>query len=415
MSPSPELVRLIDHLDFAVSPHHSVEYSARRLVADGYRSVDFGELDRLPDRGFVADRGLLIAWRRGQAEGGFRIVGAHTDSPGLRIKPSSTSTAHGWRQLNVEVYGGILNNSWLDRDLGVAGVVVLNDGTTKLVRSSRPIARIPQLAIHLDRDVNERGLVLDRQQHLAPVWGLDDGSATSVIEWLARDAGIDPDRVRTWDLGLFDVSGAALLGSDEELLASGRIDNQVSCWAAVEGLIAASSGPSTAVVAMFDHEEVGSESTTGAAGPRLEWILEALHDGGRAELHARYSDSLCISADCAHSVHPNYPDRHDPSHRPLPNKGPVVKINANQRYATDSGSAAAFVALCERAGVPHQFFVSRNNMPCGSTIGPITATRLGIPTVDVGAAQLSMHSARELCGSADPVLLSLALREHFSS
>lgn len=415
MSRSPELVRLIEHLDSAVSPHHSVAHSARQLVDAGFESVDFGRLERLPDRGFVADRGLLIAWRRGHAGAGFRIVGAHTDSPGLRLKPSSSSTAHGWRQLNVEVYGGVLNNSWLDRDLGVAGVVVLIDGTTELVRSSRPIARVPQLAIHLDRDVNERGLVLDRQQHLAPVWGLDDGSATSVIEWLARDAGIDPDRVRTWDLGLFDVTGAALLGSDEELLASGRIDNQVSCWAAVEGLIASSSGPGTAVVALFDHEEVGSESTTGAAGPRLEWILEALHDGSRAELHARYADSLCISADCAHSVHPNYPDRHDPSHRPLPNKGPVVKINANQRYATDSGSAAAFVALCERAGVPHQFFVSRNNMPCGSTIGPITATRLGITTVDVGAAQLSMHSARELCGSADPILLSLALREHFSS
>lgn len=415
MTRSPELVRLIQHLDSAVSPQHSVDHAARRLSIAGYEAIDFGGLGQLPDRGFIADRGLLIAWRRGQAEAGFRIVGAHTDSPGLRIKPSPGANSHGWRQINVEVYGGILNNSWLDRDLGVAGVIVSKDGATELVRSSRPVARIPQLAIHLDRDVNDRGLVLDRQQHLAPVWGLDTGVSDGLIEWLATDAGVDPDRIRAWDLGLFDVTGAALLGADEELLASGRIDNQVSCWAAIEGLLASSTGPGTAVVALFDHEEVGSESTTGAAGPRLEWVLEALHEGSRVDLHARYSDSLCISADCAHSVHPNYPERHDPAHRPLPNKGPVVKINANQRYATDSSSSAAFVAMCERAEVPHQFFVSRNNMPCGSTIGPITATRLGIPTVDVGVAQLSMHSARELCGRDDPAMLSSVLREHFSS
>lgn len=415
MNRTPELTRLLEHLDFSVSPQHSVSHSARSLLAAGFESVDFGRLDALPDRGFIADRGLLIGWRRGAKSLGFRIVGAHTDSPGLRLKPSPSTTAHGWRQLNVEVYGGILNNSWLDRDLGVAGVVVLDDGTSRLIRSSRPIARIPQLAVHLDREVNDRGLVLDRQQHLAPIWGLDGGSSAGVIEWLAIDAGIDPSRIRTWDLGLFDGTAAALLGADEELLASGRIDNQVSCWAAIDGLIASPDGPSTAVVALFDHEEVGSKSTTGAAGPRLEWILEALHNGSSSDLHTRYADSLCVSADCAHSVHPNYPERHDPAHRPLPNKGPVVKINANQRYATDSASAAAFVELCDRAGVPHQFFVSRNNMPCGSTIGPITATRLGIPTVDVGAAQLSMHSARELCGSSDPAMLSSALREHFSS
>ncbi len=415
MNQSPALIDLIGHLDEAVSPQHSVATSARRLTSAGYSSVNYEALGRLPDRGFVTDGGLLIAWRRGSSSAGFRIVGAHTDSPGLRLKPQPSVVAHGWRQINVEVYGGILNNSWLDRDLGVAGVIVLDDGSCHLVRSSRAIARIPQLAIHLDREVNERGLVLDRQAHLSPVWGLDNGVGSGVIEWLAVDAGLDPSRIRTWDLGMFDTAGAGLLGAEEELLASGRIDNQVSCWAAVEGLIASDAGPGTAVVALFDHEEVGSESTTGAAGPRLEWILEALHDGSRSDLHARYAKSLCISADCAHSVHPNYSERHDPSHRPLPNKGPVLKINANQRYATHSASAAEFVTLCERAQVPHQFFVSRNNMPCGSTIGPITATRLGVSTVDVGIAQLSMHSARELCGSADPELLSSVLRQHFSS
>lgn len=412
MTTDQDLDRLMVHLDSSVSPFHAVAHASTVLETAGFTRSDYTRLDGLPDKGYIADRGLLFAWQRGSESNCFRITGAHTDSPGLRVKPVSSGTNLGWKQIAVEVYGGILNNSWLDRDLGAAGVVVFADGTTTLVRSSRPVARVPQLAVHLDREVNDRGLILDRQQHLAPIWGLGEEGG-SFVEWLAMDNGIDAREIRSWEICLFDDQKATLIGAESELLASGRIDNQVSCWAAVEALVGLSSPRNTAVVALFDHEEVGSESTTGAAGPRLEWLLESLHRGSRNDLHTAYSRSLCVSADCAHAIHPNYPDRHEAQHRPLPNRGPVIKINSNQRYATDSTTSGAFAGICDRAGVPHQLFVSKNNMPCGSTIGPITATRLGIPTVDVGASQLSMHSAREVCGSKDPALLKRALLEHF--
>jgi aspartyl aminopeptidase len=317
------------------------------------------------------------------------------------------------------VYGGILNNSWLDRDLGLAGRVVLTDGTVKNVRVDQAIARIPQLAIHLDREVNDRGLVLDKQVHLAPIWGLGQYRSGEFAEFLAEHVSVSPSDISFWDIALYDLTPASLLGHDSSLLASGRLDNQVSCWAATEGLLAASSselsGDTASVIALFDHEEVGSESTHGASGPRLAWLLEALHAGTRTEFHEALSRSHCISADNAHALHPNYPDRHEPAHRPLPNLGPVLKVNANQRYATSPESAAVFLRTCDLAGVPHQVFVSKNTMPCGSTIGPITSTQLGIPTVDVGVAQLSMHSARELCGANDPASLAQVIARYFAA
>jgi aspartyl aminopeptidase len=334
------------------------------------------------------------------------------------VKPNADTGSVGWKQLAVEVYGGVLLNSWLDRDLGVAGTLVLEDGTQRLVAVREAVARVPQLAIHLDRDVNERGLVLDKQQHLSPVWGLGSPSTGEFRAWIAAKAGVDPALVRSWDLSLFDRTPAAVLGPSGDLLASGRLDNQLSCWAATSALASADrGGASTAVIALFDHEEVGSESTTGAAGPLLEHVLEqlALATGaGRGQFLAQLANSHCISADNAHSVHPNYPERHEAGHRPLVNHGPAIKLNHNQRYATSPASAAMAEQVFRNAGVPWQTFVSRNNMPCGTTIGPITATRLGIETVDVGVPQLSMHSARELCGTSDPVWLAKALDGWFA-
>jgi aspartyl aminopeptidase len=335
------------------------------------------------------------------------------------VKPLPDAGSFGWKQIGVEVYGGILNNSWLDRDLGLAGRVVLTDGTVKNVRVDQAIARIPQLAIHLDREVNDRGLVLDKQVHLAPIWGLGQYRPGEFKDFLAEHMSVSSSDIAFWDIALYDLTPASLLGHDSSLLASGRLDNQVSCWAATEGLLAASSselsGDTASVIALFDHEEVGSESTHGASGPRLAWLLEALHAGTRTEFHEALSRSHCISADNAHAVHPNYPDRHEPAHRPVPNLGPVLKVNANQRYATSPESAAVFLRTCDLAGVPHQVFVSKNTMPCGSTIGPITSTQLGIPTVDVGVAQLSMHSARELCGANDPALLAQVIVRYFAA
>lgn len=409
---------LLNFLDASPSPWHAAASAASLLGASGFVEVD--ETDRwddAPPAGFVRRGGALVAWRLPSGSpSAVRIVGAHTDSPGLRIHARPDQALANWRSLGVEIYGGVLLNSWLDRDLGIAGRVVAADGTSALVNVSEPVARVPQLAIHLDRDVNDRGLVLDKHQHLRPVWATSPGDPFAA--WLAERAhlelgGADP---AFWDLCLYDVQPAAVLGADRSLIASGRLDNQVSCWAGVTALALVEPANHISLVALFDHEEVGSESRSGAAGPILTTViarlLAAVGAGDVDDTQRILAASSCVSADNAHAIHPNYPERHDAAHAPLVNHGPAIKLNANQRYATDAGTAALFQRACVDAGVPVQTFVSRNNVPCGSTIGPITATRLGIATVDVGVPQLSMHSARELCGADDPGYLAKALEAY---
>jgi aspartyl aminopeptidase len=418
----PDLDDLIAFLDASPSPFHAADSAAQRLLAAGFEPVRLSEpWQHVPAAGFVVRGAALIAWRRptaASAAAPLHIVGAHTDSPCLRIKPRPDTGVLGWRQLGVEVYGGALLNSWLDRDLGIAGRVVLDDGATADVCIDAPICRVSQLAIHLDRDVNERGLVLDKQSHLTPIWGTGIAQPGEFSRWLTEQIDAGDAQAAAWELCLYDRTPAAILGADGSLLASGRIDNQVSCWAAIDALVDAHPASVTAVAALFDHEEVGSASTAGAAGPLLEQVLERLAIAGglgRDDHLAQLAGSSCVSADCAHAVHPKYVERHEPDHRPLVNHGPAIKLNSNQRYATTSATAAMLQRVFDGAGVPWQRFVSRNNMPCGSTIGPITATRLGIETVDVGIPQLSMHSARELCGATDPVWLSTGLRAYFES
>ena len=414
----PPIDDLIEFLDASPSPWHAVASTIDRLT--GFECLDESDAwGQVPTAGYVVRGGAIIAWRLPSADPGphapFRLVGAHTDSPCLRVKPHPDTGTAGWRQLAVEVYGGILNNSWLDRDLGVAGRLVDADGTSTLVNVSEPVARVPQLAVHLDREVNTTGLILDRQQHLTPVWGVGASSTGEFAEWIGQAAGLDAPP-QWWELCLYDVQGAAVLGADRSLLASGRLDNLLSCWAAATALTESDPTDSIAVIVLNDHEEVGSASATGAAGPFLQTVLSRLvaaRGGSDDDLHRSFATSACISADNAHAVHPNYSDRHEPEHRPIVNAGPAIKVNANQRYATSAETAGLFQRACEQANVPWQVFVSRNNMPCGSTIGPVTATRLGIPTVDVGVPQLSMHSARELCGADDPGHLALAMRAFF--
>jgi aspartyl aminopeptidase len=430
----PRLDDLMRYLDASPSPFHAVFSAAERLARAGFSQLD--ELtawtsDEVRGRKFVIRGGALIAWVNETGcspTAGIRIVGAHTDSPNLRVKPRPDVTSAGWRQIGVEVYGGILNNSWLDRDLGLSGRVVLADGSSKLVLVDRPIARVAQLAVHLDREVNDRSLVLDKQLHLTPLIGLGTSDEGAFRSFVAETISVDAASIVSWDLMLHDLTPAALLGVQQELLVSGRIDNLFSAWAAVVGLVASAdrsldpepepnSTSAVQVAALFDHEEVGSASTTGAAGPLLETVLERIMaaDGLGVDERARaLQASSCVSADMAHSVHPNYVDRHEPQHRPVPNVGPVIKVNVSQRYATDASTSALFASACERAGVPVQTFVSKNSQPCGSTIGPITATRLGIATVDVGCAMLSMHSARELCGARDADLFVRVLIEYFA-
>ena len=411
---------LLAYLDASPSPWHAVASTTQRLDASGFERVDETSVWEDVINGYVVRGASVVAWRQplsAEPASPFRIVGAHTDSPGLRIKPRPDTGGLGWKQLGVEVYGGALLNSWLDRDLGIAGRVVLRNGSAADIALHQPIARVPQLAIHLDRDVNDKGLVLDKQQHLTPVWGTGVPAEDEFAEWLAEKLNVAATEVAWWELCLFDTTRAALLGADQSLVASARLDNQVSCWAATTAISVAAPTDATAMMALFDHEEVGSESSTGASGPLLSTVLERLvnaRGGQRDVFHRSMAASSCISADNAHAVHPNYPERHEPAHRPIVNQGPAIKMNANQRYATSAETAVSFQRACEAADVPWQVFVSRNNMPCGSTIGPITATRLGIPTIDVGVPQLSMHSARELCGASDPVFLYRALSAYFA-
>ena len=416
MSDSAPIATLLAQLDASPTAHHVVEWWRKRLTDAGF--LDCSLNDNLSgERGFVCRGGAIIAWKVPQKslQHGFRIVGAHSDSPGLHIKPQPNKQHANMSLLGVEVYGGPLLNSWLDRDLGVAGHVVLQDGSTKLFTSSTPIARISQLAIHLDRDVNDKGLVLDRHQHLNALW-LTSDNGLNFDQWMSQQCGIDPSQIRASSAQLFDVQKASLIGADSSLIASARIDNQASCWAAMTALIGQIDTTSPSVVALFDHEEVGSSSATGAAGPLLEHVLERLCIAGglsRQDFINTLTKSHCISADNAHAVHHNYPERHDANHSPLLNQGVVIKSNVGQRYATSSTSIAPFVDACNMAKVPIQYFASRNNIACGSTIGPITATRLGIDTIDVGIPQLSMHSAREVCGTLDPIFLRDALQSYF--
>ena len=444
---------LFDYIEASPSPFHAAAAAVERLRTAGFaeagRSDDWSEYDLTA--GFaVRDGGTVVAVRASPdinpQELRFSVIGAHTDSPNLRIRPLPDAGTLGYRQLGVEIYGGVLLNSWLDRDLGLSGRVTvagevaeaMNDVSagpadpeadptehfpfwsepaggpaTVLWRCDRALLRVAQLAIHLDRDAND-GLKLDRQQHMTPVWGLGEPSADGFREFLAADLDVEPDAVLAWDVMAHDLTAPARLGRDGEMYAAARIDNLASCHAAIEALAGLGAVPANtaAVVVLFDHEEIGSDSATGAGSPILADALERIaHSlGGDREQYLRaVARSLCVSADGAHAVHPNYPERHEPAHVPVLNGGPVIKTNANVRYATDARTHTRFAAACDAAGVPHQVYSHRGNLPCGSTIGPITASRLGMSVVDVGSPQLSMHSARELGGSDDPAMLTAAL------
>lgn len=388
-------------IEASPSSYHAVDAAARLLVRAGFREVDERTSWERTEAGagrLVRRDGALIAWIAGEGVGPtspVRLVGTHSDSPTFKLKPGPGHSAEGWAQAGVEVYGGPLINSWLDRDLCLAGRLVTRDGAEHLARTSA-VARIPQLAIHLDRSSNT-ALELDKQRHTQPILGIGE---VDPVELLASAAGVDRDAVVGWDVFLADTQAPARIGAAAELLASGRLDNLSSVYAGLVALAAATPAPDTiAILAVFDHEELGSESRSGAAGPFLEEVLERIQTGlgATTEDAARArAVSWCISADAGHAVHPNYPEKHDPDVRPRAGAGPILKVNANQRYASDAHGAALWARVCAAGAVPVQEFVSNNKVPCGSTIGPLTATRLGIRTVDVGVPLLSMHSAREL-------------------
>jgi len=407
-SPADDRARdLCRYIDASPSPFHAVAESVRRLEEVGFAALSPDDGPPSPGRWYLRSGGALIAWvdaERG-ADAPLRIICAHTDSPNLRVKPLPDRGTMGLRQVGVEVYGGVLLNSWLDRDLGISGRLVVREGdgrTERLVRDDRPVGRVPQLAVHLDRGVNEKGLVLNPQTHLSPILGTGLAVPGAFVASLAALGDVDPADVLAYDAMFHDVVPACLAGPDDEFVSAPRLDDLLSCHAGTEALIArAESSSSVPVLALFDHEEVGSVSATGAAGPLLGRTLRRFV--GLDE--RRVDGSLVLSVDGAHGTHPNYPDRHDGDHPVLLNGGPVLKFNVRERYATDAPGAAEVRHLADMAGVPLQSFVSRSDMSCGSTIGPSTAAAVGLRTVDLGVAQLAMHSAREFCGSRDPLML----------
>lgn len=402
-------------IDASPSPFHVCRTIAEELDSRGFVRLD--ETRPWPGTGgryYIVRGGSLVAWADPARSGPFRVVGAHTDSPNLRVKQHPDLTVAGWRMVRLEPYGGAWLNSWLDRELGISGRLSVREGSglgERLVRIDDPILRVPQLAIHLSED--RRGVALDPQRHVNAIWGVGSEPA-SFLGFVAESAGVDPADVLGWELMTHDLSPSRIVGATGDLISAPRLDNQGTCYAGLHAFLAAVDDPGAAVpvLAVFDHEEVGSQSDRGAQSELLPTVLERIvlaRGGGRAEFLAAVAGSVCASGDMAHATHPNYPERHEPAHGIEINGGPVLKVNQNLRYATDAVGAGAFALACAQAGVPIQRYVHRADLPCGSTIGPMTAARTGMPTVDIGAPQLAMHSARELMGASDITAYAAAL------
>lgn len=417
---------LIDFLKASPTPFHATASPARRLEAAGYRRLDERDAWHTETGGryyVTRNDSSLIAIRLGRRsplESGFRLVGAHTDSPCLRVKPNPEIARNGFLQLGVEVYGGALFAPWFDRDLSLAGRVTFRANgklESRLVDFRKAIAVIPNLAIHLNRAANE-GWPINAQNELPPIIAqLAPGEAADfrllLDEQLLREHGITADVVLDYELSFYDTQSAAVVGLNDEFIAGARLDNLLSCHAGLEALLNAE-GDENCILVCTDHEEVGSCSHCGADGPFLEQVLRRLLPEGDAFSRA-IQRSLLVSADNAHGVHPNYADRHDANHGPALNGGPVIKINSNQRYATNSETAGFFRHLCQDSEVPVQSFVTRSDMGCGSTIGPITASQVGVRTVDIGLPTFAMHSIRELAGSHDLAHLVKVLGAFYAS
>ncbi len=426
--PEPLLQGLLDFLRTSPTPFHAVANMRRQLTEAGFETLAEGEAWRLePGKRYLVTRNQssIIAFVYGREEMlscGIRMLGAHTDSPCLRVKPRPEITRFNYQQLGVEVYGGALLAPWFDRDLSLAGRVSYGDGQgrlhTSLVDFASPVAIIPSLAIHLDRGVNDNRSI-NAQKDIVPVL-LQIPSGQAAPDFRDLLAGqlrrerpdLDVQRVLDYEISLYDTQPPSLVGLQEDFIASARLDNLLSCYLGLQALLQADDEVSGLLICT-DHEEVGSASACGAKGPMLQQFLERLLPD--AETRLRVIDkSLMISADNAHGIHPNFMDRHDENHGPLLNAGPVIKINANQRYATASDGSGLFRLLCEAAQVPVQQFVARTDMGCGSTIGPLVASEVGVKTLDIGLPTFAMHSIRELAGRRDAEYLHRVLLQFFA-
>jgi aspartyl aminopeptidase len=418
-SPEEEALGLISFLASAPTPYHAARLGSGQLAEAGFTEMGEGGWEDPRGAHYLISGGTLFACLLPPDTGpsdGLTLVAAHTDSPGLRLRPHPDLGRAGYRQLAVEVYGRPLLNSWLDRDLGLAGRAAVRTGGAveeRLFNWAEPVARVPQLAVHLDPGVNERGVVLNPQTQLTPIWGL--GELGQIHSRVAASLGVSGEQLLALDAMLWPLEPPVLAGPDREFVSSARLDNLLSCYCAVRALVelaTCGSGEGPLVVALFDHEEVGSLSSTGADGAAFPQLLERLTlglGGGRADHLRCLSRSRLLSLDVTHAANPNYLERYEPSHLCLPNGGPAIKVNSQQRYATAPAGAGWFIAACQDRGVPVQWYSSRGDVPCGSTVGPSLAAQLAVETIDLGLPVLAMHSAREMGGAQDPHHLIRAL------
>jgi aspartyl aminopeptidase len=421
---------LLNFIDASPSPWHAVSTIESRLFDHGFTRLDERQLWQLkPGAAYFVSRkgGSLIAFRMGVepiSVTGFKLVGAHTDSPGLRLKPKSAIATDGVARLAVEVYGGPILATFTDRDLSLAGRVNVRCAggfDTHLVRFDQVLARLPNLAIHMNREVNDQGLKLHKQNELPLIFGFSKDSETAAqdfLQLLADQLQLEPGDILNWEMNVYDTQKGCFWGANQEFIADSQLDNLASCHAGITALLAAHAPKATAICALFDHEEVGSESATGAGGSFIADVLSRIANSQALSEEmklAAYAQSFLISADMAHAYHPNFPNAYEPGHKVMVNGGPVIKINANQRYSSDADTTARFMLLCEKAGVPYQQYSHRTDLGCGSTIGPIVAANLGIASVDVGCPMWAMHSLRESAGVLDHYAMIKVLTAAFES
>ena len=410
---------LLRFIDASPSPWHVVKTLEQQLQTRQFIRLDEVEKWQLQPGGryyVVRDGSSIIIFVVGQTplvETGFRIIGAHTDSPGLRIKPKPAHQAEGLLRLGVEIYGGPILATFSDRDLSLAGRVSYRSESGKinsrLVKVAHPLLRLPNLAIHMNRKVNEEGLKLHKQNELPLILGnlVEEQIPQDVFHaLLSEQAGLESEQILSWELNVYDTQQGVFWGAGNEFIANSQLDNLASCHAGLSALLddATLASEATQVCAFFDHEEIGSESIKGADGSFLPDILKRIalaFETGQEDYHRTLAGSFMISADMAHAFQPNFASAYEPDHKVYVNQGPVIKVNANQRYTSESVSEAMFADWCEQTGVPCQKYSHRTDIPCGSTIGPMTSARLGIRSVDVGNPMWAMHSVRESAGVLD--------------
>ncbi len=421
---------LLDFIDASPSPWHAVTTIEKRLQAHQFTKLDETVKWQLQANGrhyVVRDDSSIVVFIIGKkplAEAGFKLVGAHTDSPGLRLKPNAPHAKDGLLRLGVEVYGGPILATFTDRDLSLAGRVSYRSEQgeifSQLIDFEQSLLRLPNLAIHMNRNVNQDGLKLNKQSELPLILSVLSNKQIPqdyFLSLIQQQTKISPGQLLSWEFNIYDTQRGAFWGVDQEFYSNSQLDNLASCHAALEALLSRpETSDCTLVCAFFDHEEIGSESSKGADGSFLSDILHRIALATETDIEdyqRAMALSFMISADMAHAYQPNFSSAYEPDHRVMVNQGPVIKVNANLRYTSETLSQAKFISWCEQAGVPYQKYSHHSDIPCGSTIGPMVSARLGILTVDVGNPMWAMHSIRESAGTLDHGYMIKVLEEFF--